>query len=99
MQRLAQRGIETEEMIAEDWGWYVRVQNEGFRLAICCGHQDGDNDEFLCFTDPSTPVVKKFFKKVMQPPNSPGSRMLCSRFFPQIQTLKMSYGQTPDDIT
>jgi len=24
----------------------------------------GDDDEFLCFTDPSTPVVKKLFKKI-----------------------------------
>ena len=30
----------------------------------CCGHQNGDDDEFLCFTDPSTPVVKKFFKRI-----------------------------------
>jgi hypothetical protein len=40
------------------------VQNEGFSLALCCGHQDGDDDEFVCFTDPSTPIVKKFFKKI-----------------------------------
>jgi hypothetical protein len=33
-------------------------------LAICCGHQDGDDDEFLCFTEPATPVIKKFFKKI-----------------------------------
>ena len=64
VQKLAERGIETDEMIAEDWGWYVPVQNEGFRLAICCGHQDGDDDEFFCFTDSSTPVVKKFFRKI-----------------------------------
>lgn len=62
--KLAERGIETEEMVAEDWGWYVPVRNEGFRLALCCGHQNGHDDEFLCFTDPSTPVVKKFFKKI-----------------------------------
>lgn len=64
VQKLAERSIETEEMVAEDWGWYVSVRNEGFRLALCCGHQNGDDDEFLCFTDPSTPVVKKFFKKI-----------------------------------
>ena len=64
VQKLAERGVETEEMVAEDWGWYVPVRNEGFRLALCCGHQNGDDDEFLCFTDPSTPVVKKFFKKI-----------------------------------
>ena len=64
VQKLAERGIETEKMVAEDWGWYVPVRNEGFRLALCCGHQNGDDDEFLCFTDPSTPVVKKLFKKI-----------------------------------
>lgn len=64
VQKLAEKGIATEEMIAEDWGWYVPVSNEGFRLAICCGHQDGDDDELLCFTDPSTPVVKKWFQRI-----------------------------------
>jgi hypothetical protein len=64
VEKLAERGIGTNEMVAEDWGWYVPVQSEGFRLALCCGHQDGDNDEFLCFTDPSSPVVKKLFKRI-----------------------------------
>lgn len=62
--RLAEQGVETEPPVAEDWGWYVPVKNEGFRLALCCGHQDGEADEFLCFTEPSHPVVKKFFKKI-----------------------------------
>ena len=64
VQKLGERGIKTEEMVAEDWGWYVPILNEGFRLALCCGHQYGDDDQFLCFTDPSTPVVKKLFKKI-----------------------------------
>ena len=64
VQKLSERGIETEKIIAEDWGWYIPIRNEGFRLAICCGHQHGEDDEFLCFTDPSTPVVKKFLKKI-----------------------------------
>ena len=54
----------TGEMVAEDWGWYVPVRNDGFRLALCCGHQNGDDDECLCFTDPSTPIVKKIFKRI-----------------------------------
>ena len=62
--KLAEKGIRTEDIIAEDWGWYIPVQNEGFRLAICCGHQYGDDDEFLCFTDPRQPVVRKFLKKI-----------------------------------
>ena len=64
VQKLSEKGIKTEEIIGEDWGWYIPIPNEGFRLAICCGHQDGDDDEFLCFTDPSTPIVKKFFKTI-----------------------------------
>lgn len=62
VQKLAERGIRTEEMVAEDWGWYLPVRNEGFRLVLCCGHQNKDDDAFLCFTDPSTPTVKKFSK-------------------------------------
>ena len=64
VQKLSEKGIKTEEIIAEDWGWYIPVQNEGFKLAICCGHQNGDDDEFLCFTEPSSPVVWRFFKKL-----------------------------------
>ena len=64
VQKLSERGITPGEIVGEDWGWYIPIQNEGFRLAICCGHQNGDDDEFLCFTDPSTPVVKKLFKKI-----------------------------------
>jgi hypothetical protein len=64
VQKLSDRGIKTHEIIAEDRGWYIPIQNEGFRLAVCCGHQNGDDDEFLCFTDPHTPVVKKLFRKI-----------------------------------
>jgi hypothetical protein len=62
--KLNERGIATGEINAEDWGWYVPVQNEGFRLAVCCGHQDGDADEFVCFTEPSHPIIKKLFKRI-----------------------------------
>lgn len=64
VQKLAARGVQTEGILAEDWGYYIPVQNDGFKLAICCGHQNGDDDEFLCFTDPSTPIVKKWFRKI-----------------------------------
>ena len=64
VQKLTGRGIKTQEIIAEDWGWYIPIPNEGFRLAVCCGHQYGDDDVFLCFTDPSTPIVKKWFKRI-----------------------------------
>ena len=62
--KLKLHGIETEEIIAEDWGWYIPIKNEVFRLAICCGHQNGNDDEFFCFTDPATPNIRKLFKKI-----------------------------------
>ncbi len=64
VQKLSEKGIKTEDIVAEDWGYYIPVQNEGFKLAICCGHQNGEDDEFLCFTDPGTPSVKKFFRTI-----------------------------------
>lgn len=63
-QKLAERGIETEEFSVEDWGCYLPVKNEGFRLALCCGHQNGDDDQLQVFTEPSTPKVKKFFRTI-----------------------------------
>lgn len=63
-QKLAERGLETEEMAVEDWGCYLPIRNEGFRLALCCGHQHGDDDHFQVFTEPSTPKVKKFFRTI-----------------------------------
>lgn len=63
-QQLPKRGIETDEMAIEDWGCYLPVRNEGFRLALCCGHQNGDDDQFLVFTEPGTPRVKKLFRTI-----------------------------------
>ena len=61
---LKEKGIPIEEPIAEDWGYYIPIENKEFRLAVCCGHQNGDDDEFLCFTEPSSPTIKKLFKKI-----------------------------------
>ena len=59
---LAGYGIETEEIAIEDWGCYLPIRNEGFPLALCCGHQVGDDDQFLVFTEPSKPKVKRLFR-------------------------------------
>ena len=64
VEKLAGLDIEAEDIVADDWGYYLPIRNEGFELAVCCGHQDGEDDEFLCFTEPSKPIVKKFFKKL-----------------------------------
>ena len=62
--RLTEEGIATEPMVMEDWGCYLPIKSEGPRLALCCGHQNGGDDQFIVFTDPSTPNVKKLFRTV-----------------------------------
>jgi hypothetical protein len=63
-QELARRGIATDDFIVEDWGCYLPVRNGKFKLALCCGHQSGEDDEFLVFIDPSTPKVWKLFRTI-----------------------------------
>jgi len=64
VENLPSHGFETEEVVTEDWGYFIPIVNPEFRLAICCGHQSGDDNEFLCFTDPRDPFVRKLLKKV-----------------------------------
>jgi hypothetical protein len=64
VRRLSEHGIQTEDIIVEDWGYYIPIANNGFRLALCCGHQSGGPDEFQCFTEPKTPVVKGFLRRI-----------------------------------
>ena len=62
--KLEERGIKTDEIIMEDWGCYLPIHNDGFRLALCCGHQYGDDDQFIIFTDPKTPKIRKFLRVI-----------------------------------
>jgi hypothetical protein len=62
--KLPEHGFTPREMNAEDWGWYIPIENETFPLAVCCGHQDGESDQFICFIDPWKPQIRKLFKKI-----------------------------------
>ncbi len=62
--RLRAEGFETEEPIAEDWGWVVPIANDRFPLAIECGNYDEYPDGFLCFIEPHKPVIRRLFRKV-----------------------------------
>ena len=62
---LKDRGFDVIEPGAEDWGWMVEIRNDAFPLFIGCGNIDGEDDEYLCFIEPSTPFVRRFlFKKI-----------------------------------
>jgi hypothetical protein len=62
--KLNERGIQTEDIIPEDWGWYIPVKNLGAKMALCCGHQNGEKTDLMVFTDPPTPIIKKLFKRI-----------------------------------
>lgn len=53
---------------AEDWGWIVPVAHDEFRLWIGVGNYDEYNDGFLCFIEPHTEYVRRWFKKVHAAP-------------------------------
>lgn len=61
---LSVEGFETGEPFSNDSGWVVPVVNEQFSLWIGCGHYQEYPDGFLCFIEPHTPFVRKFFKKI-----------------------------------
>src|ERR1041384_7746798 len=63
-QKLAERGIATGGVVTEDWGCLLPIENPTFRVFIGCGHQYGDDDVFLCFIEPSKPVIRKLFRKI-----------------------------------
>ena len=63
-ENLPNHGVKVASIGAEDWGWMVELENDEFSLWIGCGHQSGDNDEFLCFIEPSKPLIRKWLKKI-----------------------------------
>ena len=61
---LPNHGVKVTSIGAEDWGWMVELENDEFPLWIGCGHRGGNNNEFLCFIEPSKPLIRKWFKKI-----------------------------------
>jgi hypothetical protein len=63
-EKLGPEGIETDELIPEDWGWCLPVKNDAFSMWIGCGHFQGYPNGYLCFVEPSKPIIRKLFKKI-----------------------------------
>ena len=63
---LRERGIETKEFYAEDWGWEIPVVNKAFPIYIGCSNQVGPGgNHFLIIISPSKPTIRVgLFKKV-----------------------------------
>ena len=64
-QGLKDKGFEVGEPVAEDWGWVVPIANKGFSMWIGCGNYDEyPSDGFLCFIEPHTPTIRRWFRRV-----------------------------------
>jgi len=57
-EKLIGHGIETGDLIAEDWGWRLPVKNETFSMWIGCGHYQEYPNGYLCFVEPSKPTIR-----------------------------------------
>ncbi|MBK8466965.1 MAG: hypothetical protein IPL32_14170 [Chloracidobacterium sp.] len=57
---LRKKGFYPHDLIAEDWGWMLPIENEDFPLWIGCGNYDESPNGFLCFIEPHEPTITKF---------------------------------------
>ncbi len=61
---LPAQGFKVRCVGAEDWGWMVELENETFPLWIGCANDEGVENGFQCFIEPSKPFIRKWFKKI-----------------------------------
>ena len=63
-EKLNAEGIGTEEMYSEDWGWCLPIKNDSFSIWIGCSCYSEYPNGYLCFIEPSKPVIRRLFKKI-----------------------------------
>ncbi len=57
-------GFNTGEPMAEDWGWRIDLENDGFDLWIGCGRYQEYPDGFLCSIEPHVSHVRKLLRTI-----------------------------------
>ncbi|MBL8182938.1 MAG: hypothetical protein JNL64_15170 [Blastocatellia bacterium] len=57
---LKAKGFKPQELIMEDWGWMIPIENDEFNLWIGCGNYLDYENGFLCFIEPNKETIKKF---------------------------------------
>lgn len=64
IENLENHGVLVEEMIAEDWGYFLPITNKEFDLSLCVVNRDGTRNSFLCWIEPVQPYLRKWFRKI-----------------------------------
>jgi hypothetical protein len=62
--KLKDNGISIGNIYAEDWGWAIPIEGKPVKMWIGCGNYEEYPDGFLCFIEPSKPIIRKLFKKI-----------------------------------
>jgi hypothetical protein len=63
-EHLPRFGVRPVGRLMEDWGYRVPLEAEHFPISICCGNYLEYDDGFLCFFDPSTPTIRRWFRTI-----------------------------------
>ena len=67
-QELPAHGFPVLSVTVHMWGFKVALENPDYPLWLGCGNYEGHENGFLCFLEPATPFVRKWFRKL---PNAP----------------------------
>lgn len=51
-------------LVAEDWGWVIPIENPEFKLWVGVGNYEEHPDGFLCFIEPHTEHIWRFWKRI-----------------------------------
>ena len=85
-QQLPAHGFSIRTVGVEDWGVMVELVNPDYPLWIGCSNYEEQENGFLCFIEPSTPFVRKWWKKFA---NAPTVERLASA----METILLSSGK------
>jgi hypothetical protein len=59
---LPAQGFKVKVVDFEDWGVRIEIENPEFPLWIGCGNYEEFENGFLCFIEPHTSTVRRWFK-------------------------------------
>ena len=62
--KLRNKGVTVGSIYSEDWGWAIPVEGKPVKMWIGCGNYEEYPDRFLCFIEPSKPIIQKLFQRI-----------------------------------
>ncbi len=68
-EKLQRSGVATGEIAREDWGFLIPIGSP-FKMWIGCSHQQGDEQDFMCFFGP-----EKFLRRASEGKNEAAAEL------------------------